>query len=178
MARPRSIDREQLLDLAEGLIASSGASSLSFGSLAKAASLSKASVQTAFGTREAMIEALLVRWINREGKQYQTILGEDSTADARLKAHLQSTQREESDVGRTVSAMLATLASSGFASSEMQSWYLVRMDGLDANDNESRQRRLAYLAAEGAFLLRNLVGLKIDDDKWASIFRDIDELIS
>ncbi|MCS2607956.1 TetR/AcrR family transcriptional regulator [Halomonas dongshanensis] len=177
MARPRSINREQLLDLAEDLIASGGASSLSFGSLAKAASLSKASVQTVFGTREAMIEELLVRWMTRESEQYQTILGDNCTADARLKAHLQSTQREESDVGRTVSAMLATLASSGFASSEMQNWYLVRMDNLDADDREGRQRRLAYLAAEGAFLLRNLVGLKIDDDKWASIFHDIDELM-
>ncbi|SJN09248.1 hypothetical protein CZ787_01095 [Halomonas citrativorans] len=73
--------------------------------------------------------------------------------------------------------MLATLVSSGYASSEMQNWYRVRMDGLEANDRESRQRRLAYLAAEGAFLLRNLVGLRIDDDKWASIFRDIDKMV-
>ncbi|CAM3502635.1 HTH tetR-type domain-containing protein [Halomonas casei] len=177
MARPRLIDREQLLDLAEGVIASGGAASLSFGSLAKAASLSKASVQTVFGTREAMVEALLARWMVREAEEYQAILGDNRTADARLKAHLQSTQREESHVGRTVSAMLATLASSGYASSEMQSWYRVRIDDLDANDWESRQRRLAYLAAEGAFLLRNLVGLEIDDDKWALIFRDIEEMV-
>ncbi|WP_087105484.1 hypothetical protein [Halomonas citrativorans] len=128
-------------------------------------------------TREAMIEALLERWMARGAEKYQAILGNDSTAGARLKAHLQSTQREESDVGRTVSAMLATLVSSGYASSEMQNWYRVRMDGLEANDRESRQRRLAYLAAEGAFLLRNLVGLRIDDDKWASIFRDIDKMV-
>lgn len=177
MARPRSIDREQLLDLAEGMVADEGAASLSFGSLGKAASLSKASVQTVFGTREAMIEALLTRWMVREAKTYQAFLGDDISAGSRLKAHLQSTQREGGKVSRTASALLATLASSGNASRVIQNWYQVRMDGLDANDQESRKRRLAYLAAEGAFLLRNLVGLDIDDDKWESIFRDIDKMM-
>ncbi|TAL77758.1 MAG: TetR/AcrR family transcriptional regulator [Burkholderiaceae bacterium] len=177
MARPRSIDREQLLDLAEGVVADGGAASLSFGSLAEAASLSKASVQTVFGTREAMVEALLTRWMAREAETYRAILGDNITAGARLKAHLQSTQREDGNVSRTVSTLLATLASSGTASSGMQNWYRVRLDDLNANDWESQQRRLAYLAAEGAFLLRNLVGLKIDDDKWALIFHDIEEMV-
>lgn len=177
MVRPRSIDREQLLDLAEGMVADEGAASLSFGSLAKAASLSKASVQAVFGTREAMIEALLSRWMAREAKTYQAILGDERTADARLKAHLQSTQREASNVSRTASALLATLASSGKASSAVQNWYRTRMDDLEASDPESRKRRLAYLAAEGAFFLRNLVGVEIDDHKWDLIFRDIEEMM-
>ncbi|MNO01607.1 hypothetical protein D3C81_2217950 [compost metagenome] len=54
----------------------------------------------------------------------------------------------------------------------------MRLDDLNADDQCSRKRRLAYLSAEGAFLLRNLVGLEIEDDKWASIFRDIEELLS
>lgn len=47
-------------------------------------------------TRESMIEALLERWMAREAEKYQAILGNDSTAGARLKAHLQSTQRGQS----------------------------------------------------------------------------------
>lgn len=176
MARPRSIDREKLLDVAERIVARNGAATLSFGSLARDASLSKASVQTAFGTREAMIEALLSRWMKREAARFQALLGNDGRPVSRLKAHLQSTQHEEGDVGRTVSAMLAALASSGNASIAMQDWYRVRLDDLEADDPASRNRRLAYLAAEGAFLLRNLVGMEIDDDKWASIFRDIEGL--
>jgi len=177
VARPRSIDREQLLDLAQDLVAQGGGASLTFGSLAKAASLSKASVQAVFGNRETMIEALLTRWMAREAETYQAILGNESSPGARLKAHLKSTQTEETHVSRTASALLATLASSGNASKEIQNWYRVRMDGLDADDRESRQRRLAFLAGEGAFFLRNLVGLEIDDEKWASIFRDIDEMV-
>lgn len=178
MARPRTIDREHLLDVAENLVASAGAASLSFGSLAVAASLSKASVQTIFGTREAMIEALLTRWMAREGEAYLAILGNENAPGARLSAHLQSTQREEANVGKAVSALLATLVGSGNASVAMQNWYRMRLDDLNADDQCSRKRRLAYLAAEGAFLLRNLVGLEIEDDKWASIFRDIEELLS
>lgn len=175
MARPRSVDREQLLDVAESVVASAGAASLSFGSLANAAALPKATVQTVFGTREAMIEALLTRWMAREAEAFQALLGSDKSAAARLKAHLQSTQQEE-DVGKAVAALLAALFGNGDASAAMQNWYWVRMENLNADDFESRQRRLAYLAAEGAFLLKNLVGLDIDEDKWNSIFRDIEEL--
>lgn len=178
MVRPRSIDREQLLDLAQELVAEGGADSLSFGSLAKAASLPKASVQAVFGSRKAMVEALLTRWMAHEAGTYHALLGDDISAGARLKAHLKSTQREQSHGSRTASALLATLASSGQASSAVKSWYRDRMDGLVANDLESRKRRLAYLAAEGAFLLRNLVGLEVDDDQWDLIFRDIEEILS
>lgn len=177
MVRPRSIDRDKLLDLAQAMVADGGADSLSFGSLAKAASLSKASVQAAFGTREAMIEALLTRWMECEAKTYAAILGNDTTAAARLKAHLQTTQQEDGNVSRAACALLATLASSGNASKGMQNWYRGRMNDLDANDRESQQRRLAYLAAEGAFFLRHLVGLDVGDAKWSSIFRDIEKMV-
>ncbi|MNI73788.1 hypothetical protein D3C73_1298190 [compost metagenome] len=132
-------------------------------------------MQTAFGTREAMIEALLTRWMAREAEAYQAILGSDQSPAARLKAHLQSTQLQD-DVGKAVSALLAALFGNGGASTAMQNWYWVRMENLEAVDFESRQRRLAYLAAEGVFLLKNLVGLDIDETKWNSIFEDIDEL--
>ena len=61
MVRPRTIDREYLLNVAEDIAAATGAAGLSFGSLAAAAGVSKASVQSAFGTREALIEAMLNR---------------------------------------------------------------------------------------------------------------------
>lgn len=177
MARPRSIDREKLLDFAEHIVARDGAATLSFGTIAEAASLSKASVQTAFGTREALIEALLFRWMKYEAERYRALLGNDDRPISRLRSHLQSTQTENENVGRTVSAMMAVLATSGNASTVMQDWYRVRLDDLEADDPASRKRRIAYLAAEGAFLLRNLVGMEIDSDKWASIFRDIEMMV-
>lgn len=177
MARPRSTDREKLLNCAEKVIARDGAAALSFASVAEAAGLSKASVQTAFGSRESLIEALLTRWMVRESETYHALLAEDHQPSSRLRAHLRSTMQEDGDQGRTVSAMLATLASTGNASSAMKEWYRERMNGLDAEDPASRRRRLAYLAAEGVFLLRNLVGVEIDDKKWGDIFRDIDRMI-
>ncbi|MEB2847002.1 TetR family transcriptional regulator [Rhizobiales bacterium RZME27] len=177
MVRPRSIDREKLLDFAEHIVARDGAAALSFGALADAASLSKASVQTAFGSREALIEALLSRSMKREAEHYQTFLGTDVRPISRLKAHLRATQTENESAGRTVSALLAILASTGNASTVMKDWYRVRLNDLEADDLSSRKQRVAYLAAEGAFLLRNLVGMEIDDDKWASIFRDIESAV-
>lgn len=111
--------------------------------------------------------------MTRESANYQAILKNDNQPISKLKAHLHCTQHDDGDVGKTVSAMLATLASDGSASTVMTEWYRERLDDLQACDRSSRSRRLAYLAAEGAFLLRNLVGLDIDDAKWDSIFDDI-----
>lgn len=54
-ARPRSIDRDKVLDAAEALVMIEGAAALSFDAAAKAAGITKGGVQYAFGTRGNLI---------------------------------------------------------------------------------------------------------------------------
>ncbi|MGQ3294545.1 MAG: TetR/AcrR family transcriptional regulator, partial [Shinella sp.] len=59
--RPRSIDRDKVLDAAESIVVESGAAGLSFEAVARAAGITKGGVQYCFGTKENLIRAMIER---------------------------------------------------------------------------------------------------------------------
>jgi len=175
MARPRTIDRDHLLDAAEAVVTRSGAGALSFASVAAEAGLSKASVQSAFGTRDALIDAVMDRWMQQEGERYAALLGRDQTANARLLAHLRCTFEElENGSGHRVATLLAVLASEGRQSDSVRRWYQDRLGDLSVTSDADRERRMAYLAAEGAYFLQCLVGVEVDGRIWSDVFADLE----
>jgi len=68
MAHPGTINRKTLLDAAGVLLHKQGAPSLSFGAIAAESGQSKADGQSAFGTRERILGALLGRWMGKSRK--------------------------------------------------------------------------------------------------------------
>lgn len=174
MARPRTIDREKLLDAAEQVLTGGGAGALSFGSIAEAAGVSKASVQSAFGTREHLLEALIGRGMAEEDKRFEQELAQG--ARSRLDAHILASEGQQTPAGRRTSVLLATLIASGGQSEAMREWYGRRLGPLSATTEVERRERLVYLATEGAFLLRNLMGVDINDHDWHEIFRDLQKM--
>lgn len=177
MARPRTVALEKLLDAAEVIVTRSGASALSFGNVATEANISKATVQSAFGTRAALIDALIGRWMVQEKERYDLALGEKATPEAHLNAHLQSTVADMLDNnGQRVSTLVAFLTGDGVESESMRQWYQDRLGELKATTHEERKRRVIYLASEGAFFLRCMAGLPIDDATWRDVFSDLSQL--
>lgn len=61
MARPRSVSDDDLLDAATALMHHTAPADLTFAALAKATGLSPATLVQRFGTKDAMIEAALLR---------------------------------------------------------------------------------------------------------------------
>lgn len=175
MARPRTIDRERLLDAAESVVAAGRIAALTFGSVAAASGVPKASVQSAFGTREGMIDAMLERWLQREQLRFERAAGTRPSARKRMQAHIQTTEEEEA--GTRMATLLAALAGSGEQSASTAAWYASRIGNLTAKTAEQRRLRIAFLAAEGAFYIRHLVGFPIDDPLWHDLFKDLKALI-
>lgn len=173
MARPRTVDREQLLVLAEGLVASSGAAALSFGSLAQAAGLSKATVQSIFVTREGLIEAILERWLQQEQARFDLRAGPAPSPRERLRAHIQTTVTETAEANGRFAALLAALTGSGQQADSVARWYASRAGDFNAVSPEERRRRITFLAAEGAFFVRHLVGIPMTHALWQEIFQDL-----
>ena len=123
MARPRKIDRDAILQAAETVLHQSGAAALSFASIAAQAGLSKASVQSVFGTRDALIDALIARWMQGEGARYADLLQDRASDSARLRAHLDCTLEElHSGSGQRVASLLAVLAGEGRHSAKIHDW--------------------------------------------------------
>lgn len=178
MARPRTLDREALLDAAEAVISTEGTQALSFGSIAVKAGVSKASVQSAFGTREKILDALLERWMEKEHDRYSHYLGVQTDVRSRLQAHIYSTKEESNEAGSRILTLLAAQIGSGAQSEFMKDWYQKRMGNFEAKTIDERQHRIIYLAAEGAIFIRNMVGYPVSDSVWGDIFNDLEKMLN
>lgn len=159
--------------MAEQLVAGSGAAGLSFGSLAAAAGVPKASVQSAFNSREALIEAMLARWLCAEQQRFEATAGPDPAPQERTRAHIQTLAEETTETSSRIAALLATLAGSGDQSAGTARWYASRVGDLSAATPDERRLRIAFLAAEGAFYMRNLAGFEMSKVLWDDIFKDL-----
>ena len=173
MARPRSIDRDRLLDAAEEIMRSQGAAALTIDALARACGITKGGVQYAFGTKDDIIDALFERWNRDYDAKFAAIAGPDADAVQRIRAHLVAT-READEVSMTKAAsLMAGLMQTPEHLASTQGWYRGRLAGLDAAKPEGRRARLAFLACEGAFLLHFLRFMPLKDAEWQAVFDDI-----
>lgn len=73
--------------------------------------------------------------------------------------------------------MLASLDPSSEQLADTQQWYRKQLDGLDVSTEQGRNARLAFIANEGAFLLRSFQLFELTEDEWQQIFRDIEKLL-
>lgn len=178
MVRPRINDRERLLDAAEDIVSTASTAALTFGSLAAKAGVPKASVQSAFGNREALIDAMLQRWLEKEQARFATTVGDNASDLHRVRTHIQTTSEETPDSARRMASLLAALAGTSDQNRSALEWYKARIGDLQAVGADERKQRIAFLAGEGAFFMRHLVGFEMSDKLWHEIFSDLQSLLS
>ncbi|AGP44743.1 transcriptional regulator BetI [Serratia plymuthica] len=177
MGRQRSIDRDKVLDAAEEIVANQGAAGLTIDSVAKAMGISKGGVQYCFGSKDALIDAMFERW----GKAYDTlfdaIAGENPSATTAVQAHMQATRSSDQASSAKAAGLMATLIQTPEHLDSTREWYRSRIAGLDLSTEQGRRARLAFLATEGAFMLRFFGLMNIDQQEWDAMFTDMQALI-
>ena len=163
--RPRSIDRDRLLDAAEAIVAEHGASALSFGSLAKAAGITRGGVQYAFGSREALIRAMVDRWAEGFETRVMQGLGPDPAPQEVIRGHIrENTADGAADFARS-GVMITAIIQNPELIDETRAWYNARLAGLDLATPADLATAMALLASEGMFFLQSfgLIGLSAPD---------------
>lgn len=177
MGRQRSIDRDKVLDVAEEIVATQGASGLTIDSVARAMGISKGGVQYCFGSKDAMIDAMFDRWGKAYERVFDEIAGENPTATTSVQAHLQATRSSDQASSAKAAGLMATLIQTPEHLDSTREWYRSRIAGLDLATEEGKRARLAFLATEGAFMLRYFGLMEIDPAEWDAMFADMQTLI-
>lgn len=178
MARPRSIDRDKLLDAAEEIVRSQGAAALTIDALARACGITKGGVQYAFGSKDDIIDAMFARWNRDYDARFADIAGDSPDPVHRLRAHVTAThQADEVSMAKAASLMAGLMQTPEHLAST-QEWYRARLTGLDTDSLKGRQARLAFFACEGAFLLHFLRFMPLRDTEWEAVFSDIAGLLN
>jgi len=63
--RPRSIDRDHVLDMAEKIVTEGGIVALTMDAVAQASGVTKGGVQYCFGNKDGLLKAMIERWGDR-----------------------------------------------------------------------------------------------------------------
>ncbi|MGU3493269.1 TetR family transcriptional regulator [Xanthobacteraceae bacterium A53D] len=173
MGRKRTIDREALLDTAEEIVRTRGAGALTLDALAKAAGITKGGVQYAFGSKDGLTDALFDRWGTSYEAQFRAAAGDAPDPVTTVRAHITATRTSDDAASAKAAGLMAALIQTPEHLASTRAWYLARVAGLDTSTPEGRRARLAFLACEGAFMLRFFGIMDFDDSQWADIFVDI-----
>ncbi|EBA06686.1 TetR/AcrR family transcriptional regulator [Sagittula stellata] len=171
--RPRSIDRDKVLDAAETLISSTGAGALSFESVAKAAGITKGGVQYAFGTRDKLIRAMIARWNETFDAEVARRTGPDPTPAETLRAIVEETRDGDIEDQSRIAVFMATALQHPDQIAEFRDWYRAKLEPLDLTKSGDRKAALAFMASEAAFLLSAFGLVHFEDRDWAALFDDI-----
>lgn len=173
MGRRQTIDRNAVLDAAEAVIREKGINSLTIEAVARAGGISKGGVQYCFGSRDAMIRAMVQRWEAEFDAEVAGMPENDGTLAGQVRAHVAATAQSGLASADRAAVMLAAMSMSDGERAEARSWYTVRLREIAASGAGAGALRMAFLATEGVFLLRSFGLLDMKDAEWDDIFKDI-----
>lgn len=151
IGRPRSIDRETLLDAAQTVAARDGAGRLTIESVASEAGISKASVLYDYKTKQALIKALIERRIATESDR----IGEIEQAlgpvpNVAIRARLSSELQGLSDEDRKVAlGLCAVVSQDADLRRPVREMFAQRIAHVIETSDKPRGPLLAFLAVEG-----------------------------
>lgn len=177
MSKRPVIDRDVVLNAAETIVMERGVAALTIGEVAKAAAISKGGVQSCFGTKDGMIEAMFNRWKTEYQNSVQAHLGEDAGVLEDLAAQVKLIAIPDGELSKRAAAIMAAMFSQDSLREQSNGWYRSLLLEPPFETEQARRVRLAFLAATGAFFLRSFGIMAISEEEWKSLQADIQTLL-
>ncbi|MGX9981715.1 TetR/AcrR family transcriptional regulator [Methylobacterium fujisawaense] len=177
MGRPRSINRDKVLDIAERIVREEGATALTFDAVAKAAGVTKGGLQYCFGSKDDLVAAMAERWVEGFDAEVARHTPPDATLSQRARGYVTASACIDEATQTKLAGMLVSLLQSPRHLDQARRWYADWLKRLEPGSETERRARAAFFAAEGAFFLRSLGLVEMDQDKWDGVFDDILSLL-
>lgn len=173
MGRIRTIERDKLLDAAEAVTMEKGPAGLTIAAVAERMGITNGGVQYSFRSKESLIAAMFERW-QGEYAEHMIELGAVPDDDvSRIRAHIAYGSNYADRSRRGAPTLLVSLLNSPTHMVQVRRWYRNRLDAIDVSTDGGRWLRLAFLAMEGAFLMRLFGLIEMDSEEWHSIVADV-----
>ncbi|MEO3385220.1 TetR/AcrR family transcriptional regulator [Mesorhizobium sp. CAU 1741] len=177
MGRKKTIDRDAVLDAAEAIVMELGTGRLTFDEIAKRACVSKGGVLYCFASKQDLVAAMVRRDLDRFSDDVARHRDEAGHADD-LKAHLAATRHESDVLAARAASLMAVLAETPEHAAPVREYYRGWFARFDPNSESGRRARMAFLAAEGAFLLRGMGMMDFSEDEWRDMFVQMENFAS
>ncbi len=173
MGRIRTIERDGILDAAEAVTMAKGPSGLTIAAVAEQMGITNGGVQYSFRSKEALIAAMSERWQDEYKRRIGVVDGNCPDGHAMTRAHIDYAACYDERSRKRAPSLLVSVLNSPQHMEMTRKWYRERVDAIDVTTAEGRWLRLAFLAMEGAFLMRLFGLIEIGDDEWDAIVADV-----
>ncbi len=179
MARPRTIDQDDILDAAEAVVVRDGAAQLTLDAVATQAGISKASVIYEYKSKQQLIKAVIQRRVRMEDERIQAATAAlGPVPNAAINGLIAAAAEGPPDHLRAVAVNLVSALSQDAESRRIiEKAYERTIAALSEGTTNPRGALLAFLALEG---LKRLELHKLhpwSDEQRAGILRDIGWLV-
>lgn len=178
VGRKKSIDRDRVLDAAETVVATVGAARLTLEGVAREAGISKGSVIYDYGSKQALLEAMVQRAVARDNAFNEAAaLSCDAPENRTLHGRIAAAAQPFPDAFRAVALNIcAALAQDQQLRSAIQENQRAVITRIREEGAGARGPMLAYLALEGLKLLEALDYHQWPEAEREALLGDIHEL--
>ncbi|WP_082438987.1 MULTISPECIES: TetR/AcrR family transcriptional regulator [unclassified Sphingomonas] len=171
MGRTRTIERDKLLDAAESVTLEKGPVGLTIAAVAEHMGITNGGVQYSFRSKESLIAAMFERWQDEYADRIAELGSVDDNCPVR--AHIDYAADYNDRSRRGAPSLLVSVLNSPQHMVLVRKWYRERIDLIDVTTDAGRRLRLAFLAMEGAFLMRLFGLIEMGDAEWQGIVADV-----
>ncbi|MEP9401554.1 TetR/AcrR family transcriptional regulator [Sphingomonas sp. VNH70] len=173
MGRIRTIERDGILDAAEAVTLAKGPTGLTIAAVAEQMGITNGGVQYSFRSKEALIAAMFERWRTEYAERMAGSIDTVPNGHAMTRAHIAYASDYDDRSQRGAPSLLVSVLNSPMHMKLVRVFYRERIDAIDVSTPEGRWLRLAFLAMEGAFVMRLFGLVEFGADEWDAIVADV-----
>ncbi|MFP9229690.1 TetR family transcriptional regulator [Pectobacterium cacticida] len=178
MARKKTIDNDRILDAAEKVLLRDGVYRFTLDAVAAEAGISKGGLIYSFPSKDQLIVTMLSRELARfEQEARQHTARYASQPDADTLGHIAAIRHEEDETTTRAVGLLTALVHSPAILQQVREFYRIRLARLNSDMPTVQRTRLAFLAAEGVFLLQGLGFVTLDRAERQMMLNDAQSLL-
>ena len=177
MSKRPVIDRNIVLDAAVSIVMTQGIAALSIGEVAKVAGISKGGVQSCFGTKGGLIEAMVNRWKTDYASTVQAQLPPGANILDNLMTQIRLIAVPDAALSAQAGAILTAMFNQESLKQQSNEWYRALLLGDAFESERGKLIRLAFLAATGTFFLRSFGIMDMSEQEWSALHADILKLL-
>lgn len=175
MARSNGISRDAILDAAEQIIAKNGAGRMTLEAVAARAKVSKGGLQYVFKTKDALIQAMIQRFIDLGEQEYDVEREKVADRSHNLQAFVRAGLANDIEVQPVHTALVAAAASNPKLLAPVQDLLHEKWEQLAQDTGLPFARIAAVALAADALMLYEVIGVKPLDAEHRQIL--LDELL-
>jgi len=174
MARHKKLDKTVLLDAAEMLVRERGSHALSLANVAEVANVSKGGIQSNFGTRDNLINALLERWEGTLQNAVVTIRDQSGPSVSEVDIQILASRLAYDQNPEHHKAMMILVTQSDELRSRSRDWFQDKLSKIEKNMLASRHDKLKLLLNDAMFVIQALDFTSLSEQEWKYMLEDLD----